>query len=126
MLLDPPQKVLPEAKPSIITSKPRYRNNLLNYLRYLNDARHSPGLRLRNWTTFLNLDSVTGFRLVVLVMRVVLVRTHDDFAVQRMLDVTLDQHGNSLVILSETTLPISVHFSAFFTGSFIIWRPSNS
>src|SRR5450830_1354093 len=65
----------------------------------LNHTCHRPCLRFGDRATFLDLDRITGLDLVGLVMRVILVRAHDDLAIQRMFYVALDQNGNGLVHL---------------------------
>ena len=80
-----------------MTAKCRGCNQDLNYLRFLYNARHCPGLSLGNWTSFLNFNHVAFFGLVRFIMRMILIATHDDLPVQRMLDAALNQHGDRLI-----------------------------
>src|SRR5690606_16746805 len=60
---------------------------------------HLPGLQLRNWTRFFDADGFASLEAVVLIMGVILLRTADDLAVQRVLHLPFDLHHDGLVAL---------------------------
>src|SRR5438445_7617664 len=64
-----------------------------------NDFDYAPVFGLRQRAAFSNAHHVTFLALAVLVMRVHLGRTADDLAVQRMLHLALEQHGDRLLHL---------------------------
>src|SRR5258708_6478156 len=64
-----------------------------------NQLNHLPRLGLGNRAGFFDLHQVAGMKLVLFIVRMVFLRTADEFAVQRMLDLALDQDRDGLVHL---------------------------
>src|SRR5262245_59250356 len=71
----------------------------LDGLRPLEELRHAPVLRPGDRTALLDRHEIAFLALVRLVVRVVLLRAHDDLAVERVRDPALDEDGHRLVHL---------------------------
>src|SRR5690606_14685030 len=85
-------------------------------------TKHGPRLGLGNRAAFRDFDQVADLVLVLFVVSVIFVRTHDDLAVKRVLDTTLDQHGHRFVhlVADHTTgqRTLQLGFAHFYFPAF--------